>query len=524
MMKSNIDSAKMTTQLPQLPTSREDLLQLLRELYAAHGYEALSTDFLANKCLYRRLLDVGLKQPDYLAALGLAEEFAGWKFSNRTYAGKPQARWSWDRVLETARQAVEEHGELPAMDWFRKNGQTGLVNAVFRSGHSWEGLRESLGQFSKSTFRQSRNGMRWLSQPETSMSDFLYARGIKHERGQRYDEGYALASGRRHGTYDMHFLARDGRRIDVEIWGDLPDSLSGGKYAATRALKESWHAGRPDFLGIQFQDCYSDAVLEKKLEPYIGMITPFVFDKPTDHFIETSHWTDGDELLETCRQIAAQMPDGIFPNEQWLRKRGKYANRPGDVYNSVALRVNQWLGGTRNVRMMLGQASANTHSWTPESAIKAWRDFHTTHGVAPTALSNGSVDGKHSADAVKLANAIRAAVTRLGVLEEARAGKKGRDLMWTEEMLRAAWRAFEMAHGFPPSKAVGTKRRSQYSKEVGNEAARIYNAARKYGVLAQLRVGTLTHPSEVPAPLAQVTVDLSPLVIATPADEPAWPV
>jgi hypothetical protein len=474
----------MTT---QLPICREGLLQRLRELYETHGCEALSTDFLAKERLYARLLAVGLKQVDYLAALGLTEEFGRWKISNRTYAGKPQQRWSWERVVETARRAVVEHGELPAMEWFRKNGQTGLVNAVFRSGHSWEELRQNLGQFKKSTFRQSRNGMRWLSQPEVSMSDYLYARGIEHKRGERYDEGYALISGRRHGTYDMHFVAHHGRWIDVEIWGDLPDNLSGGKYAATRALKELWNAGRPDFIGIQFQDCYSDSTLAKVLEPYIGVISPFVFDKPTDHYIETSHWTDGDELLETCRQIAAHMPEGIFPNEQWLRKRGKYAGRAGVAYNSVALRVNQWLGGTRNVRMLLGQSSANTTRWTPEAAITTWRAFHAKHGLAPTALASGSTDGKHSADVVKLANAIRAAATRLGVLEDARAGIKGREVKWTEETLCAAWNAFEVAHGFPPSKAVGSKRRATYSKEIGNEAARIYNAARKRGILNQLR-------------------------------------
>ena len=77
----------------------------------------------------------------------------------------------------------------------------------------------------------------------------------------------------------------------------------------------------------------------------------------------------------TCRQIAVQMPDGIFPNEQWLRKRGKYASRSGDPYNSVALRVQQWLGGSRNVRRPLGHADANPNERTAELAIKAWRNF-----------------------------------------------------------------------------------------------------------------------------------------------------
>jgi len=82
----------MTT---ELPTSQEGLLERLRELYATHGCKALSTDFLAKDRLYARLLAAGLKQADYLAALGLEEEFGKWKVSNRTYAGKPQHRWYW---------------------------------------------------------------------------------------------------------------------------------------------------------------------------------------------------------------------------------------------------------------------------------------------------------------------------------------------------------------------------------------------------------------------------------------------
>lgn len=469
-------------------TTREGLLAEVLRLYQLHGFEALTTPFLEKQRLYMRLRAVGLKQPEYLVALGLADEFSKWKFKNRTYGGKPQQRWTWERAVEAARCAMEDHGELPAMEWFRKNKQTGMVNAVFRSGHTWEELRKTLGNFKKSTFRQSRNGMRWLSQPETSMSDFLHARNIPHKRGRRYDQDYADVSGRRHGTYDVHFQASDGRWIDVEIWGDLPDNLSGGKYADTRALKEAWNGkNNSNFLGVQFQDCYSDNKLTAILEPFIGVITPSNFEKPTDPFIETSHWTDGGELLEACRQIAAQMPDGIFPNEQWLRKRGKYAGRAGESYNSLALRVNQWLGGTRNVRKLLGQEGASTIKWSAESAIIAWREFHSLYGVAPTALAIGRPEGKFSADVVKRANAIRAAATRLGVLDEARGGKKGREPLWTEEKIRKAWTSFEQVYGFSPTKAVG-ERRKNYSSELANEAARIYNVARKRGLLELLRM------------------------------------
>jgi hypothetical protein len=55
--------------------------------------------------------------------------------------------------------------------------------------------------------------------------------------------------------YDLHFVAVDGRWINVEIWGDLPEAYSHGRYEVTRRFKEAWHESDADFLGIQYQDC-----------------------------------------------------------------------------------------------------------------------------------------------------------------------------------------------------------------------------------------------------------------------------
>ena len=189
-------------------------------------------------------------------------------------------------------------------------------------------------------FYNSRVGIRWRSRPEAGLSNFLYARGIEHKRGERYPDGYSKQSGRAHGRYDLHFRSNAGEWIDVEIWGDLPDAYSHGRYRRTREFKEAWRAGDPNFLGLQYQDCLSDGRLAVLLQPYIRVIEPFRFDKPQDRQIETAHWSDADEFLETCRQLAADMPDGIFPSEEWLRKRGRYASRTGDAYNTIAVRVN----------------------------------------------------------------------------------------------------------------------------------------------------------------------------------------
>ena len=99
--------------------------------------------------------------------------------------------------------------------------------------------------------------MRWLSQPEALLSDFLHARGIEHKRGERYPTDYEEKSGRKWARYDLHFLGKDGGWIDVEVWGDSLSPMSGGRYAKTRALKEAWQRDRPNFLGISYKDCLS---------------------------------------------------------------------------------------------------------------------------------------------------------------------------------------------------------------------------------------------------------------------------
>jgi hypothetical protein len=216
------------------------------------------------------------------------------------------------------------------------------------------------------------------------LSNFLYARGIEHKRGERYPDAYSKATGKHWAQYDLHFRVARGRWINVEVWGEGLNTLSKGRYRKTRKAKEMWHEGRSDFLGIPYLDCLSDDKLAGYLKPYIGSIEPHVFDSPSDHIIETCHWSDSDELLQTCRKIAASTANGIFPTEEWLRKRRRHKNRKGPAHNTLAVYVNQWLGGTRNVRKLLGQEFASTTAWTRDSVITAWRALEKQHGVTPS--------------------------------------------------------------------------------------------------------------------------------------------
>ncbi len=198
---------RSTVQKAEPTAIRNELLYAVRQLYDLHGIKALSTPFLEKQKsrLYHRLRTAGLNQPTLLAQLGLTEEYAAWRMSARTYRGVTKPKWSWEVAVAKAREIKEREGDLPTVQWFRTNGFSSLTAAVHLSGRTWEDLREAVGCFATSNFYESRNGMRWRSRPEASLSNFLYARGIKHKRGERYAAGYSKQSGRRWGSlYQFH--------------------------------------------------------------------------------------------------------------------------------------------------------------------------------------------------------------------------------------------------------------------------------------------------------------------------------
>ena len=372
--------------------SRDELIEYCRSIYVRGGIEALSyTSLKKQKSLYPNLYRVGLPQRQLIHELGLEDEY---KEHNKSVpliraGGKVTYRWTWERCVQQAKNVMNDFGFLPPAGWFQDNGRGGLPQAVYSLGKTWDLLRDAVGDdFSKSSFVESRNGLRWRSHPEASLSNFLYARGVNHKRGEKYPDDYADHSNANYAYYDVHFLSLAGEWINVEIWGDKPLGHAEERYGEKRKDKEAYHAGRQDFVGIHFRDCYSDEALEKILKPYIGIIEPFRFDKPTDRQIQSSHWSNADELLESCRELAKSMPDGKFPTEGWLRKRGKWANRPGDPMNTMSVYIKLWLGGVRKVRELLGQTHLSTETWDKESAIAAYKSFYDKHGMTPEQYRN----------------------------------------------------------------------------------------------------------------------------------------
>lgn len=386
-----------------------------RSLYREHGPQALTFQALrSHDNLYFTLHSRGIGQKQLLAHLGLAAELKAHRYTlDKVRDGKKLERWTWERVREAASEIKVRMGHLPPASWFQANGYGSLVGSVYYLGKTWEDLRQDLGDFNSSQFVESRNGLRWRSHPEASLSNFLHARGIPHRRGQRYPDEYALVTGRSYGMYDLHFDGLAGE-VDVEIWGDKPKGHGEADYAEKRRGKEMFNADNPRFLGIGFNYCFSDEILTSILVPHIGKIAPFVFDRPADREIESSHWSNADELLAFCRQLATQMPDGAFPTEEWLRKRGKFADRDGPTYNTASVYIKKWLGGVRTLRTLLGQGDVSTLQWDRESALARWLAFWQAHGATPSQVRHSTRSGasQYAPEVVREAGNLTHAIVR----------------------------------------------------------------------------------------------------------------
>jgi hypothetical protein len=449
--------------------SRNELLNYCRTLYAEKGISAFTYPSLkAIPKLYYNLYSRQLPQKTLLKELGLEAEYKGFLLNQPyKYGSIQRERWSWDTLLKKALTIKEAQGRLPPALWFQKNGHGALIQALYNLGHTWAELREGVGDFTDSNFVQSRNGIRWLSHAEASLSNFLYARGIEHKKGERYDDAFAEIAPTRYAIYDLHFLGKQGQWVDVEIWGDRPNGHNEEKYATTRAAKEAFNADNPNFIGIHHSDCYDEDKLSDILSPYIGRIAPFRFDKPTDPLIHSTHWSNADELLVFCKDLASKRPNGEFPPEDWLRKRGKFADRDGPAYNTLSVYIKQWLGGIRNLRKLIGQEEASTQHWDKDSALVAYKAFYDRHGMTPQQARHAYKQGDSrvtyddSLKASNIASAVQRYAGGANTANEALGIQVERQVKWSNEALLGAIKQIMDEYGLSPNQVLYDHKRGK---------------------------------------------------------------
>jgi hypothetical protein len=477
--------------------SRNELLEFCRDLYAQRGISAFSYPALKQiPKLYPSLYQKDLSQKTILQELGIEAEYKAYRLLQPfKYGGAERVRWSWEVILNKSREIFATEGRLPPALWFQKNGHASLIQALYNLGHTWDELRAAVGDFSNSNFVRARNGLRWLSHAEASLSNFLYARGIAHTKGKRYPDSFKDFSKTRYAIYDLHFEAKSGEWVDVEVWGDRPNGHNEKKYAETRTAKEAFNFDNTHFLGLHHSDCYDEEKLTSSLEQYIGRIEPFQFDKPTDALIHSVHWSNADELLDYSKDIASKMPDGKFPSEDWLRKRGRWASREGEAYNTLAVYAKLWLGGIRNLRKLIGQADLSTSQWNKESAVAAYSKFFDEHGLTPHqarhAVKTGN-DSPVSRETAKYAACICTAMGKYaGGVQQANIDLgivTVRRSKWTKEKVLALFKHTLEEYEQTPQQLIYQSRRGQ-----------IVLAPEKVKLLTQLTDAYTRFPGGLPA-------------------------
>ena len=196
-------------------------------------------------------------------------------------------------------------------------------------------------------------------------------------------------TGQVYGYYDLEFIAKNGSLIKVEIWGEKPKGHAEVHYEYKKRLKLEFNSGDDAFLGINFRDCYVENHLDLILKDYIGNIKPYVFNNSYDDVIPSTHWSNSDELIEYCKDLASRMPDKIFPAEDWLRKRGKWKDRGGETYNTLSIYIKKWVGGIRQLRKIIGQPENSTVKWDKEKAVQEYKNIYNTYG-----LTTGQIRGQ----------------------------------------------------------------------------------------------------------------------------------
>jgi hypothetical protein len=464
--------------------NKQELLDFCRGLYDERGIAAFAYPALkAIPKLYANLYRQGLSQKELLKELGIELEYKEFIQSQAyTYGESRRQRWSWSLILEKARAIQEAEGRLPPALWFQKNGHGSFVQALYNLGHTWDQLREAVGDFNGSNFVQSRSGARWLSHAEASLSNFLYARGIEHKKGERYGKSFKEFSTNRYAIYDLHFHVGDARWVDVEVWGDKPNGHNEEKYARTRAAKEAYNASNPNFVGVHHEDCYDEGKLTELLSPFIGTVRPFKFDQPTDALIHSTHWSNADELLVYCKELAAKMPGGEFPADDWLRKRGRWADREGEPFNTLSVYIKTWLGGVRNLRKLIGQADVSTKQWDESSALDAYKVFYTVHGLTPQQVRHNSrrkgdltLPEDVILEAARIASAVEKYAGGATRVNQVLGIKLDRQTKWSKSALLEAVKHVHDEYGASPNQILYDHRKGkiQLPEDVAKKIGRI---------------------------------------------------
>jgi len=385
---------------------------------------------------------------------------------------------SWEDFVDYVRPLVEDRTELPTQDWFNENGYAEIPRALYsKFGKTINDLSAEFDHF-VSDINQfiCKAGLRHRSFAEVQVSDFLYKYGADYRSEPRYPEDFSTqhTDG---GRFDFG-LTIDQEQFFIEVWGSNY-GRNQQRYDSIRSEKEKYcQENNINLIGIEYADTLSEDKLKNIFEPYLSNVK-------NEIVVNSIILSFEERVVEDCRQLAAQQPDGLLPSEEWIRKRGRWKDREGDAYGTLPNEIRA-IGGFLKVRQILGE-ELQYRDWDDDKILEELRDFYDTHQITPTKyISQHRLGGENmttevSNRATRLVGAmdrsdtsVQSFYTQVGIDKtEFRAS-------WTDEQLIEEVQKFIDTHGkFPNTYYSGWNRKGVGDYETAKWAGRLQSAMRR---------------------------------------------
>lgn len=239
-----------------------------------------------------------------------------------------------DKFEETAKLIIENFRCIPSSKFLAKNGFNLFSRYVSTYGPTFSEVRKRHGV--DDVKLSSIDGQTWRSFAECCLANFLLTRGIEIWTGERYPESYAEFANRSYGVYDMHFKAtigsQMGSKVSVEVFGGGV-GLAQASYDQTKKSKIEFHANDPNFMYLEYTDCYCETTLCEKLSHYINTAEAVIVPYPGVPTTMLSHLED---VLRRCRLILDNTSSEFLPVTSWFEKRGVHADRAREEWETFS--------------------------------------------------------------------------------------------------------------------------------------------------------------------------------------------
>ena len=228
-----------------------------------------------------------------------------------------------DGFHKIAIEVLSMWGYFPSASILLNNGFGHFVGLIYQFNKTFDILNKEY-HIQCNQHLTTVTGEKLQSQSEVCFVNFLYSRGIEQSKGENYHEDYTELYGRK-GIYDRQFIGKIGiyekKIIHVEIWGGCKNRSKQEEYNNKRKEKEHYHKNKGNiiFLGIEYEDCYSESKLEEMLKPYIGVIKPFNFRNEEERKISCEKWHLIYDIRKGCEYIF-ENNNNELPSISWMRR------------------------------------------------------------------------------------------------------------------------------------------------------------------------------------------------------------